>query len=66
MPEPKVSDATKQADRNDAHVTANPDRMPTPEEEERAEGLSVNPEAAESYKEQAERGANHPGEGRID
>ena len=62
----KISDATRQADRRDAQVTANTDRMPTSDEEAKAEGLELDPEVAESYKEQAERGANQKGEGRID
>jgi hypothetical protein len=61
-----LSEATHEADRRDAQVTAGPDREPTPEEEQKAEGLTTSPEAAESYKEMAERGANLKGEGRID
>ena len=53
-------------DRKDASASHEADRMPTEEEEaaaERAGGPS--PEAAEAYKEAAERGANLEGEGKI-
>lgn len=65
MAEEKLSDATHEADRRDAQVTGGADRMPTPEEEAKAEQQKLDPEAAAHYKEMAERGANQKGEGRI-
>jgi hypothetical protein len=53
-------------DRKDVEAAHEADRPPTEEEEaaaERAGGPS--PEAAEAYKEAAERGANIEGEGKI-
>lgn len=64
--EPKISDATKAADRTDARTKAHADRMPTDEEESFAEQNALDPDAAESYKQAAERGANQRGEGRIE
>ena len=61
----KISDATRQADRRDAQATAKPDRMPTADEEARADNLELDPDVAENYREQTERGANQKGEGRI-
>ena len=64
--EPKISDATRAADRKDANVSARPDRRPTEEEAALAEQHDVDPEAAAHYEEMAERGANQRGEGRIE
>jgi hypothetical protein len=64
--EPKISDATKAADRHDAELKGDSDRMPTPEEEAAAEQNRLDPNAARAYKEAAERGANQRGEGRIE
>jgi hypothetical protein len=61
---PRVSDATREADRRDAQVTGHADRQPTPEEDAAAP-TEVDPEVAESYEEALERGANTKGEGRI-
>lgn len=61
----RISDATREADRHDAHATGEPDRMPTPDEEARAENLELDPDVAKSAKEAAERGANQQGEGRV-
>lgn len=63
--DPKISDATKNADRADAQAAHQPDRMPTPDEEQAAEQLHGDPQAQANYKEAAERGANSKGEGRI-
>lgn len=63
--EPKISDATRNADRADAQAAHEPDRMPTPEEERAAEQYQGDPQAQANYKEAAERGANTKGEGRI-
>jgi hypothetical protein len=62
----KISDATRAADRSDAEATHQPDRMPTPDEEAKADQLKLDPEAAKHYEEMAERGANQKGEGRIE
>ena len=64
-PQQKISDETKAADRADAQAAHEPDRMPTPDEERKAEEHDLDPEAAENYKEMAERGANQKGEGRV-
>ena len=64
-PQQKISDETKAADRADAQAEHEPDRMPTPDEERKAEEHELDPKAAESYKEMAERGANQKGEGQI-
>jgi hypothetical protein len=61
----KPSNETRAAERADAETEAGPDRMPTPEEEQAADTLEVDPEAAEHYQEMAERGAAQKGEGRI-
>jgi hypothetical protein len=64
--EPKISDATKAADRADAQATHEPDRMPTDEESAKAEQHQLDPNAAAHYEEMAERGAKQRGEGRIE
>ena len=64
-PQQKIADETKAADRSDAQAEHAPDRMPTPDEERKAEQNELNPETAESYKEMAERGASQKGEGRV-
>ena len=56
---------TKEFERRDARSDHDPDRMPTADEERRAEQLELDPDVAASYREQAERGANTKGEGRI-
>ena len=61
----KISDETRATDRRDAEAAHEPDRPPTPDEEAKAEQNTLNPETAENYKEMAEKGANHPGEGRV-
>lgn len=63
---PKISDATKAADRADAETTAHADRMPTSEEEAAAEKHTLDPDAAASAKAATERGAKARGEGRIE
>lgn len=64
--EPKISDATRAADRADAQAAHEPDRMPTDEESARAEQHELDPNAAAHYEEMAERGAKQRGEGRIE
>jgi hypothetical protein len=61
----RPNDQTRAAERAEAEVHAEADRMPTPEEEKVADSLEVDPEVAENYEEMAERGANQKGEGRI-
>jgi len=66
MTEPtNMNDETRAADEADAGAAHEADRMPTPEEEQIADSLELDPKVAEAYKEQAERGANQKGEGRI-
>lgn len=51
-------------DRKDVSAAHEPDRMPTPEEEEAAErGSAGAPEVSEEYGEMLERGASIEGEG---
>ena len=64
--EPKISDATRAADRADAQAAHEPDRMPTDEESAKAEQHELDPNAAAHYEEMAERGAKQRGEGRIE
>lgn len=64
--EEKVSDATHEADRRDARVTARADRPPTPDEEREAEKNKLEAAEARTIEEQYKRGANAKGEGRID
>jgi hypothetical protein len=66
MTEPtKPSKETRAAERDEMDVAHDADREPTPEEEQAAAGLEVDPEVAEHEKEMAERGVNQQGEGRI-
>ena len=60
-----VDDATRQVDEEDARASHGADRMPTPDEERRADELELDPDVAESYDEAIERGANVKGEGQI-
>jgi hypothetical protein len=61
-----VTGETRSTEDADAQTGVDADREPTPEEEAAAErGAAQAPDVSESYKEQAERGANHPGEGRT-
>jgi hypothetical protein len=62
----RPSDETRAAEKSDARQTAEPDDMPTPEEEAAAERAGeLDPEVAEHYKEMSERGADQKGEGRL-
>lgn len=56
---------TEEAERSEAAAAHEPDRPPTPEEEEAAEQSRLDPAVAESYKEAIERGAELKGEGEI-
>jgi hypothetical protein len=61
-----VSDETRAAEDADAQKDISTDREPTPDEEAAAErGAEQVPDVSDSYKEQAERGANAKGEGRT-
>jgi hypothetical protein len=62
---PDVTDATKAEENRDASVHSGADRPPTPDEAAAAERNELDPEVAKNYKEQAERGANVKGEGRV-
>jgi hypothetical protein len=65
-PDPNVSNETHDAEVEDETVHSGADREPTPEEEAAADAAGpLDPSVAEAYKEQAERGANVEGEGRI-
>ena len=62
----RVSDATHEADRQDAETQAHADREPTPEEERAAESNApLDPDVIAHEKERAEKGVNQEGEGRI-
>lgn len=66
MNEPtKPDDATREAERAEADADARPDRMPTPDEEQAADGRKVDPDVRTHEEEMAERGANQQGEGRV-
>jgi hypothetical protein len=69
MPDPDTTDvtaATREAERQDEAIRhGSPDRPPTPEEERLAERNELDPEVAKSYAEQAKRGADVKGEGRV-
>jgi hypothetical protein len=56
---------TRDAERNEAEMRGQADRMPTREEEEIADELELDPEVSEHEREMAERGAKQKGEGRI-
>ena len=61
----RPSDATREAEREDATTKAHADREPTTDEEKRAESTKPDPTVAEHYEEMAERGADQKGEGRL-
>jgi len=60
-----LDEATRQVDEDDARAEHRADRMPTPDEERRADELELDPDVAEAYEDAIERGANVKGEGRI-
>lgn len=64
--EDNVSDATRAAETAEERQQAAADRPPTPDEEAAAEQNDLDPSVAESYKREAERGADVKGEGQID
>ncbi|CAN5206322.1 hypothetical protein BH20ACT3_BH20ACT3_08030 [soil metagenome] len=62
----QVAEATRATESDDEHLGASPDRPPTAEEEAAADRApEMDPEVAENYKREAERGANVEGEGKI-
>jgi anti-anti-sigma factor len=61
----EVSDATKEAEEEEAAAAHVADRAPTAEEEADAEGQTLDDGVAEHYEDMAERGANVKGEGSI-
>lgn len=62
-----VDAMTKAADAIDARAEPGAPQEPTPEEAEAAERAApVDPEVAETYADQLERGAAHEGEGRME
>jgi hypothetical protein len=64
--ETKPNDQTRAAEAVDARAHAEPDEMPTPEEEAAAERAGASDKnVAEHYKEMSERGAQQKGEGRL-
>ncbi len=63
----EVDPMTQASDAVDARQEPGADREPTPEEEAAAERAApVDPDVAETYAEQNERGADLEGEGRIE
>ena len=60
-----VSEETREAERREAMMPADPGPEPTAEEAEAAERNTVDPDVAKAEKESAERGARQKGEGRI-
>ena len=59
-------DATREAERRDAHAEHAPDRAPTADEDKAAPDRDDLKEGvAENYEEMAERGANVKGEGEV-
>jgi hypothetical protein len=66
MPEnTRPSPTTRDAERAEAEVHAQADRLATPEEEAKAEENELDPEVAEHEREMLERGAEQRGEGRL-
>ena len=61
----RISDATREAERREAMMPADPGPEPTAEEEAAAETNDVDPAVAAANKEALERGADQKGEGRI-
>lgn len=61
----RPSDATREAESDDAQVRSHADREPTKDEEEQAEKTEADPEVAEHEREMTERGAHQEGEGRL-
>jgi len=58
----QVSDATREAEAEEAKAPHVADRPATPEEEKSVDGTSVDDEVRSHYEEMTELGANDPGE----
>ena len=66
MPEEKITQATKDAERQEANAEHGAPQTPTPEEEAAAERQgSASDETREHYQEMTDKGANQQGEGRL-
>ena len=66
MGEQRISDATKNADRADAKAEHGAPQVPTAAESEAAERSGpASEETREHYDDMLDKGANHPGEGRL-
>jgi len=62
----KITDATKEAERRDAHAEHGAPQVPTADEAAAADRKGkADPEAAEAYAEYLDTAKNQPGEGRI-
>ena len=61
----RPSSETRETEREEAETTAGADRMPTPEEEKKADSQSLPEGVSEHEREMAERGRNQEGEGRL-
>jgi hypothetical protein len=62
----RISDATKEADREAMNAEHGARQVPTAAESEAAERAgSTSPGTSEHYEEMTERGANQKGEGRV-
>jgi hypothetical protein len=60
-----VTEATREAEAEEARAAHVVDRAPTAEEETAAQDLEVDPDVRAHYEEMTELGANEVGEGRI-
>jgi hypothetical protein len=60
-----VTDATREAEREEAVAPHDSDRPPTAQEEADAEAHKVDPDVREHYEEMIERGAEVQGEGHV-
>lgn len=61
----KITQATKDSERREAHAEHGAPQTPTAEEAAAAEKNTVSDETREHYKEMTEKGANAEGEGRL-
>jgi len=61
----RLTDATREAEAEEARAPHQADREPTEDEEESAEGLRSDPDVAQHEKEMGQIGAEVRGEGQI-
>lgn len=61
----KITQATKDAERAEAHAEHGAPQTPTSEEAAAADSNTVSDETREHYQEMTEKGANQQGEGRL-